>query len=176
MVQPLERPNPTALTSAPWKASAAMKSLPLPAKFLVLTLAGWLNLHLQDAVDSLREENRVLREMLGKERLRITNQRRRRLAIRCQALGRALLAGIATLVSPDTFLAWHRKLVAKKWWFPTGRHGNAAEIKAITSHVVRMPKENLTWGYGRIQGALANLEHTMAPNNVRARTLRIASL
>ncbi len=144
-----------------------MKSLPLPAQFLVLALAGWLNRHQQDALDYLREENRVLREMLGKGRLRFTDRQRRRLAMRGHALGRALLAGVATLVSPDTILAWHRKLVAKKWSFPTGRHGNAAEMKAITGHVVRMAKENPTWGYDRIQGALANLGHTVAPNTVR---------
>ena len=79
--------------------------------------------------------------MLGKGRLRFTDRQRRRLAMRGHALGRALLSGVVTLVSPDTILAWHRKLVAKKWSFPTGRHGNAEEMKAITGHVVRMAKE-----------------------------------
>ncbi len=51
-----------------------MKSLPFPAQFLVLALAGWLNRHQLDTVDYLREENRVLREMLGKGRLRITER------------------------------------------------------------------------------------------------------
>ncbi len=144
-----------------------MKSLPLPVQFLLLALAGWLNRHQQDALDYLREENRVLREMLGKGRLRFTDRQRRRLAIRGQAPGRALLAGVATLVNPDTILAWHRKLVAKKWSCPTGRHGNASEMRSITSHVVRLAKENPTWGSDRLQGALANLGHTVAPNTVR---------
>ncbi len=141
--------------------------LPLPARFLVLALTGWLNRHQQGALDNPGEENRVLREMLGKGRLRFTDRQRRRLAMRGHALGRALLAGVVTLVSPDTILAWHRKLVAKKWSFQTGRHGNADEMKAITGHVVRMAKENPTWGYDRLQGALANLGHTVAPNTVR---------
>jgi putative transposase len=118
-------------------------------------------------LDDLREENRVLREMLGKGRLRFTDRQRRRLAMRGQALGRALLAGIAPLVSPDTILAWHRKLVAKNWSFPTGRHGNADEMRSITSHVVRRAKENPAWGYDRLQRALTNLGHTVAPNTVR---------
>jgi transposase InsO family protein len=144
-----------------------MKALPVQFRFLLLALAGWLNRHPQDAVEYLREENRVLREMLGKRRLAFTDRQRRRLAIRGRTLGRALLAGIATLVTPDTILAWHRKLVAKKWGFPTGRHGNAAEMKAITAHVLRMAKENPTWGYDRLQGALANLGHQVAPNTAR---------
>ncbi len=40
-------------------------------------------------------------------------------------------------------------------------------MKSITSHVVRMAKENPSWGYDRLQGALANLGHTVAPNTVR---------
>lgn len=144
-----------------------MKTLPIQVRFLVLALAGWLNRHQQDAVDYLREENRILRAKLGPRRLRFTDRERRRLAIRGKALGRALLAQVATLVSPDTILAWHRKLVAKKWSFPTGRHGNAEEMKAITKHVVRMARENPTWGYDRLQGALANLGHTVAPNTIR---------
>ena len=138
-----------------------MKTLPIQLRFLVLALAGWLNRHQQDAVDYLREENRILRAKLGGRRLRFTDLERRRLAIRGKALGRALLAQVATLVSPDTILAWHRKLVAKKWSYPTGRHGNAEEMKSITEHVVRMARENPTWGYDRLQGALANLGHVV---------------
>ena len=102
-----------------------MKIPPIQVRILVLALAGWLNRHQQDAVDYLREENRILRAKLGPRRLRFTERERRRLAIRGKALGRALLAQVATLVSPDTIPAWHRKLVVKKWSYPTGRHGNA---------------------------------------------------
>src|SRR3990172_2657563 len=65
---------------------------------------GDIHRHQQDAVEYLREENRVLREMLGKRRLSFTDRQRRRLAIRGRELGRALLSGIATLVTPDTIL------------------------------------------------------------------------
>jgi hypothetical protein len=139
----------------------------MQARFLILAFAGWLNRHQQDAVEYLREENRVLREMLGRRRLRFTDRQRRRLAIRGRVLGRALLAGIATLVTPDTILAWHRRLVARKWSFPGGARGNAKAMKAITRHVVRMASENPTWGYDRLQGALKNLGHLVAPNTIR---------
>src|SRR6188472_2903816 len=91
----------------------------------VSILAGFLNRCQQDAIDYLREENRVLHEMLGERRLRFTDAQRKRLAIRGKALERAFLRGIATLVEPDTILDWHRKLVAKKWTYPGGAHGNA---------------------------------------------------
>jgi len=95
-----------------------MRALPSAVHLLALALAGWLNRHQQLAIEYLREENRVLREMLGTRRLRFTDTQRRRLAIPGKELGRRLLAGIATLVTPDTILAWHRRLVALKWTYP----------------------------------------------------------
>ena len=61
-------------------------------------LTGFLNRRQQDAIDYLREENRVLHEMLGGRRLLFTDRQRKRLAIRGKALGRALLNGIAASV------------------------------------------------------------------------------
>jgi transposase InsO family protein len=130
-------------------------------------LAGFLNRRQQDEIAFTREENRVLREMLGKRRLRFTDAQRKRLAIRGKALGRALLRGIATLVEPDTILGWHRRLVAQKWAYPGGARGNAEAMKAITRHVVRMARENPTWGYDRLQGALKNLGHIVCATTIK---------
>jgi hypothetical protein len=85
-----------------------------------------------DAIDYLREENRVMRAMLGRRRLRFTDPQRKCLAIRGKALGRVLLRGIATLVEPNTILDWHRRLVAKKWTYAGGAHGNAEAMRAIS--------------------------------------------
>jgi putative transposase len=134
----------------------------------VSILAGFLNRRQQEAIDYLREENRVLHEMLGSRRLRFTDEQRKRLAIRGKALGRALLKGVATLVQPDTILDWHRRLVAKEWTYAGGAHGNAEAMKSITKHVLRMARENPTWGYDRIQGALKNLGHTVYSNTMKA--------
>ena len=82
-----------------------------PFQFVVIVLAGWMNQRQQNAIEYLREENRVLREQLGERRLRFTDDQRRRLAVRAKGLGRKLLAQVATLVTPDTLLAWHRKLM-----------------------------------------------------------------
>ena len=86
-----------------------------PVRFVVIALAGWMNQKQQHAIDYLREENRVLREQLGTRRLRFTDDQRRRLAAKAKLVGRRLLDDIADIVTPDTLLAWHRKLIAKKY-------------------------------------------------------------
>jgi putative transposase len=61
------------------------------------------------------EENRVLREQIGSRRMRFNDEQRRRLAVQAKRLGRKLLARVATIVRPETLLAWHRKLIAQKY-------------------------------------------------------------
>ena len=111
-----------------------------------------MNQHQQMAIDYLREENRVLREQLGDRRLRLNDDQRRRLAAKAKGLGRKLLAEVATLVTPETLLAWHRKLIANKHDGSAprgpGRPRTAKEIEAL---VVQMAEENRDWGYRRIQ-------------------------
>ena len=74
-----------------------------PFRFLLTSLAGWMNQHHLQAIDYLREENRVLREQLGGRRLRLTDHQRRRLAAEAKGLGRRVLAEVATIVTPETF-------------------------------------------------------------------------
>ena len=57
-------------------------------QFLLLVLAGWVNRQQQDVIDYLQEENRVLRAGLRGKRLRLSDDDRRRLAVKAQALGR----------------------------------------------------------------------------------------
>jgi putative transposase len=68
-------------------------------------------------------------------------------------------------VRPETILSWHRKLVARRWTYPrrTGRPPKTAEVR---STVVRLAKENPTWGYRRIQGELKHLGISVAPSTV----------
>src|SRR5947199_1965072 len=84
-----------------------------PSQHSVIVLAGWINHRQQNVIEYLREENRVLREQLPDRRLRFTDDQRRRLAVRAKGLGRTLLAEVARLVTPDTLMAWHRKLIAE---------------------------------------------------------------
>jgi putative transposase len=134
-----------------------------PFRFVLIALAGWLHQQQRDAIDHLQEENRVLREQLGPGRLRFTDAQRRRLAARAKTLGRRVLRDIATIVTPDTLLAWHRTLIATKYDGSTrrgpGRPPVSAEIRGL---IVRMAKENRDWGYTRIQGALVNLDYDVS--------------
>jgi putative transposase len=83
--------------------------------FVVITVAGWMNQRHMDAIDYLREENRVLREQLRERRLRLSDDQRHRLAEKARRLGRSILREVATIVTPDTLLAWHRRLIAQKY-------------------------------------------------------------
>jgi len=126
-----------------------------PFSFLVTSIAGWMNQHQHHVIDYLMEENRVLREQIGNHRLRFSDAQRRRLAAKAKKLVRKILAQVATVVTPETLLAWHRKLIAKKYdgsaHRTAGRPRTAADIAAL---VTRMAEENRNWSYRRIQGAL----------------------
>jgi hypothetical protein len=92
----------------------------LPFQLLIAALGGWLDRQQADVIAFLREENRVLKARLAGQRLRFDDGDRRRLAILGHRLGRRLLADVATLVTPDTILRWHRELVARKWTYRAG--------------------------------------------------------
>jgi hypothetical protein len=77
---------------------------------------------------------------------------RRRLAAKGRLLGRRVLQQVATLVTPDTILRWHRHLIARKWTFTPKRPGRPGIMKEISSLILRMATENPGWGYTRIQG------------------------
>src|SRR4029079_2773031 len=86
-----------------------------PFQFVVTAIAGWMNQHQQQVIEYLMEEDRVLREQMGARRMRFSDDQRRRLAVKAKKLGRKLLSEVATIVTPQTLLAWHRKLIAKKY-------------------------------------------------------------
>ena len=118
------------------------------------------------SIEFLREENRVLKAQLQGRRLRLNDDERRRLAVIGQRLGRRILADVATIVTPDTILRWHRELIARKWTYATSRPGRPGVQVEIRRLVVRMATDNPTWGYTRIQGALKNLDHRVARSTI----------
>ena len=146
-----------------------------PFQFVVAMLCGWLQREQEDVIAFLREENRVLKARLEGRRLRLDDDERRRLAALGHRLGRRLLADVATIVTPDTILRWHRELVARKWTYIGGR-GRPSGLQArIRSLVVRMATENPMWGYTRIQGAMKNLGHQVGRSSI-ARILKAAGI
>jgi len=138
-----------------------------PFQFVVIAVSGWMNQRQLQVIDYLREENRVLREQLGGRRLRLDDNQRRGLATKAKGLGRKILADVATIVTPETLLAWHRRLIAQKY-DGSGRRGpgRPRTVGVTENLVVRMAEENRGWGYRRIQGALSNLGHELARSTI----------
>jgi hypothetical protein len=115
----------------------------------------------------LATENRMLRQQI-KSRIRLNDSDRRVLAAIGTKLGKKALAEVATVAQADTILAWHRKCI--------DQHGDTSEphrsvgrpriAQEIEDLVVRMARENRSWGYDRIVGALVNLGYTISDQTV----------
>ena len=69
------------------------------------------------------------------------------------------------VVKPDTLLRWHRRLVANHWTYPH-RPGRPSTIVETRKLILRLARENPTWGYRRIHGELARLGVTIAASTV----------
>jgi putative transposase len=111
----------------------------------------------------LRHQLAVLHRQMPRPRFEPTD--RAILAAFARVLGRDCWSIL--LVKPDTILAWHRRLVAHHWTYPhrPGRRSTATETRLI---IVRLARENPTWGYRRIHGELARLGITIAASTVWA--------
>jgi putative transposase len=144
-------------------------------RMLLRVLTGWLDRRDREALRYLIEENRLLRRQLGGKRLRLTDDDRRRLAARAHRLGRKRLREIATIVTPDTLLRWHRQLIVRKWTYAKSQSSRRRVLAEIRRLVVRMAEENPTWGYTRIQGALTNVGHRVGRSTI-ARILKAQGL
>src|SRR5262245_33837242 len=82
---------------------------------------------------------------------------------------------MATIVTPDTLLRWHRQHIARKWTYATRRSSRRSVLAEIGRLVLRMAEENPTWGSTRIQGALKNVGHRVGRSTIR-RILKAAGL
>src|SRR6516165_7653434 len=132
-----------------------------PWQLLFLIVAGWVNRQQQQVIEYLRTENQVLREKLGKRRILLDDDQRRRLAVKGKILGRKLLAHVGTLVTPDTLLRWHRLLVAKKWDYSARRRrrpGRPPVAEEVRQLVLRFAQENPSWGYDSGEGGAIHAE------------------
>jgi putative transposase len=134
---------------------------------LLAFVSGLVNQELLLRNEYLAAENRILRGHLP-SRLRLSDAERSTLAEIAKRLGRKALQDIARVAKPDTILAWYRRLVAHKFdgsrqrAYP-GRPQVCLKLEAL---VVRFARENRSWGYDRIAGALANLGHRISDQTV----------
>ena len=116
-------------------------------------VTGTVDQELLARIEYLVAENRILKAQL-KGRLRLSDAERATLAEIGHRLGRKVLAEVATVVRPDTILAWYRKLVARKFDGSKARRspGRPRIKREVEQLIVRMAKENDDWGYDRIVG------------------------
>jgi transposase InsO family protein len=132
-------------------------------KHMLAYMTGSVDQELLVRNEYLVTENRILRQQIT-GRVQLSDGERKTLA----ELGKQALAEVATIVTPETILAWHRKFTAKKFdgsqqRKTPGRPRMDAELEAL---VVRLAQENRSWGYDRIAGALAPLGYTLSDQTV----------
>ncbi|MBV9763700.1 MAG: transposase [Acidobacteriaceae bacterium] len=112
----------------------------------------------------LRHENTVLRRQVA--RVHYTPVDRVWLAALSRLVRRRRWPAVFA-VTPATILAWHRRLVSRKWDYTARRRpGRPPTAMAIKKLVIRMATENPTWGHRRVQGELVRLGHRIAASTV----------
>ena len=138
-----------------------------PWQLLFAILSGLVQRRQQEIIEFQNSEIEALLKLLGKKRILLTDDQRRILAVKGQALGRQALRELTTIVTPDTILRWHRELVAQKWDHSEKRKVGRPRIRqVIVDLILRFAQENPTWGYDRIQGALANVGYPISDRTV----------
>jgi putative transposase len=167
---PESRPYALSCGFAEGGAQADDRWMALRLLYLILCqLLGWLMLLTRRSATKnaellvLRHEIAVLRRQVARPRLDWAD--RAVLAALSRQLPRPVWRRL--LVQPATLLRWHRDLVQRRWAYPhrRGRPSVTAELRQL---VLRMAKENPTWGYRRVHGELCRLGHTIGASTVWA--------
>jgi hypothetical protein len=133
-------------------------------KQLLASITGTVDEALRLRNTYLATENRILRNQIKARRLLLADAERKTLAEMGHQLGRQALQEIATIAQPDTILAWHRTFMdhhdVRSPQRPSG--GRPRIAKELEDLVVRMARENRSWGYDRMVGALSNLGYSIS--------------
>jgi transposase InsO family protein len=136
-------------------------------KTVLAYITGSVDQELLRRNEYLVTENRLLRKQI-KGRVHLSDGGRKTLAEIGKRLGKQALEEVATIVKPETILAWHRKLAAQKFngFIQRKAPGRPTTDQELEALVVRMAQENRSWGYDRIVGALANLGYPISDQTV----------
>ena len=138
-----------------------------PWPMLLAALCGHVNQRQQQIIELQNAQIEALLKKLGKKRLLLDDNQRRLLAVKGHAIGRKALLDLTTIVTPDTIFRWHRRLVARKYDSSNKRKpGRPRILQEIVDATVWFARENPSWGYDRIQGALKNIEYHVADSSV----------
>jgi transposase len=134
---------------------------------LLAYVTGTVNQELLLRNEYLASENRILRGQI-KGRLLLSEGEKATRAEIAHRLGRKALEDVAATAKPDTILGWYRKLLANKFDGSKFRRsvGRPKVDQETERLVVQMARENPSWGYDRIVGALANLGHRLSDQTV----------
>jgi len=135
-----------------------------------LCLAYYLDQELWKAIDYLKEQVRVLKEQQEKDqRILLDNHQRMRLATKAQQLTRELLEQTTVLFTPDTVMAWYRRLIAQKYDGSKSckNPGRPKISQESIDLVIRFKEENPRWGYTRIRDYLVYLGHKIGETTVK---------
>lgn len=116
----------------------------------------------------LRHQLAVLQRRLGGERVRFAPADRAWLAALLSPLSRPALTNLRLLVRPDTVLRWHRDLQARRHaaMSRSRRRGRPPTVRSIRALVLRLVRENPSWGYRRVHGELLVLGVKVAASTV----------
>ena len=138
-----------------------------PVHVVVTLLTEWVRHEQEKVIEFLRTETEVLLEQLGDKRILLSDDDRRLLAVKGMALEKEDLENVCVIVQPDTLRRWHRELVERnRFKNPQRKTGRPGTDQEIVDLVLRMARENPSWGYKRIEGALSNVGYSICSSTV----------
>ncbi len=146
-----------------------MKFILQPWQLMLIFLVSCVNRERQQRIDYLETQCDVVRERIGKKQNLLTDDQRRRVAVKGKLLGRKQLEKVETRFTPDTILRWHRQLGANRWDYSDRREkrpGRPTVRQASVDLTVKFAKENPTRGFDRIRGALSNVGYNICESTI----------
>ncbi len=144
-----------------------MSFLLQPFQVVLAVLSESIRKEQEKVIEYLQLENQILREKLGDKRVLLSDDQRRLLAVKGKTLGRKQLGKIATIAQADTILRWHRELIEPQGDSRASQNtGRPPKDQEVVDLVLRMARENGSWGYKRIEGALHNLGYAICSSTV----------
>jgi transposase len=153
------------------EASAGSTPLPFllqPFHLMLVVLSEFVRREQQKQIEYLQVESQILREKIGGNRVLLTDDQRRRLAVKGKVLGRRKLEEVTIIAQADTVLRWHRELIENPEQRSNTCHrtGRPRIDQEVVSLVLRMARENESWGYKKIQGQLSNVGFRIGKSSV----------